>query len=218
MTVRAVLFDFDGTLADSEPLITASLIHALGTRGHVVTEERVRHIFGPPLPVMVRALAGDLGDAEVASIADAYFEHFNARLSLIQPIEGAADLLDALAGAGVPVAMVTNKVEASARRQLAAMRWDDRFEVVVGADTVGRAKPAADPAVHALARLGVEASDAAFVGDQDPDVGCGLAAGCGMVIGVAFGRPAEMLAAAGATHVARDLHEVRQLLLDGTGA
>ena len=98
------------------------------------------------------------------------------------------------------------------------MRWDGRFEVVVGADTIGSAKPAPDPALHALARLHVAAADAAFVGDQEPDVACGLAAGCAMVIGLAFGRPAEPLAAAGATHVARDLHEVRQLLLDGTGA
>lgn len=212
-----MLFDFDGTLADSEPVITASLVHALGTHGHAVTKERVRHIFGPPLPVMVRALAGDLPDAEVAAISDAYFSHFNSRLSLIDPIDGAAELLDALAAAGVAVAMVTNKVEASAQRQLAAMGWGDRFEVVVGADTVGLPKPAADPALHALARLRVQASEAAFVGDQEPDVACGLAAGCAMVVGVAFGRPAETLAAAGATHVARDLHEVRQLLLDGMG-
>jgi len=218
VTVRAVLFDFDGTLADSEPLITGSLIHALGVHGYQVSVERVRHIFGPPLPVMVRALAGDLTDAEVAAISDSYFAHFNARLSLIEPIEGAAELLNALAEAGVAVAMVTNKVEASARRQLAAMRWDGRFEVVVGADTVGLPKPAADPALHALARLRVAPSDAAFVGDQDPDIACGLAAGCAKVVGVAFGRPAETLAAAGATHVARDLHEVRQLLLGGTGA
>lgn len=217
MTVRAVLFDFDGTLADSEPLITGSLVHALRAHGHAVTEERVRHVFGPPLDVMVRELAGHLSVEAVDAIRVTYFEHFNDRLSLIQPVEGATELLDALAAAGIPFAMVTNKVEASAHRQLSSMRWGGRFEVVVGADTVHSAKPAPDPALHALARLHVDATDAAFVGDQEPDIACGLAAGCGMVIGLALGRPAETLAAAGATHVARDLFEVRQLLL-GTGA
>lgn len=218
MTVRAVLFDFDGTLADSEPLITASLVHALHVHGHEVTEERVTHVFGPPLDVMVRMLAGDLTADQFEAIRTSYFDHFNARLSQIAPIEGAIELLDALAAAHVPVAMVTNKFEASARRQLAAMRWEHRFQVVVGADTIDSAKPAPDPALHALARLHVDAVDAAFVGDQEPDIACGLAAGCAMVIGLAFGRPAETLAAAGATHVARDLFEVRQLLLGGTGA
>ncbi len=219
MTVRAVLFDFDGTLADSEPLITGSLVHALRAHGHEVTEERVRHVFGPPFDVMVRELAGHVTSVEVDAIRATYFEHYNSvQLPRIQPVEGATELLDALAEAGVALAMVTNKIEASAQRQLAAMRWDGRFAVVVGADTVHSAKPAPDPALHALARLHIDPSDAAFVGDQEPDVACGLAAGCAMVIGLALGRPAETLAAAGATHVARDLHEVRQLLLGGTGA
>lgn len=217
MTVRAVLFDFDGTLADSEPLITGSLVHALRAHGHEVTEERVRHVFGPPFDVMVRELAGQVTIAEIDAIRTTYFEHYNGvQLPRIQPIDGATELLDALAAAGIALGMVTNKVEASALRQLASMRWDDRFTVVVGADTVHSAKPSPDPALHALVRLHVEPSDAAFVGDQEPDIACGLAAGCAMVIGLAIGRPAEMLAAAGATHVARDLFEVRQLLL-GTG-
>lgn len=210
-----MLFDFDGTLADSEPLITGSLVHALGMHGHEVTAERVRHIFGPPFDVMVRLLAGDIPDDEVRAIRATYFEHYNnEQLPRIQPIDGATDLLDALAARDVALAMVTNKVEASALHQLSAMSWDDRFQVVVGADTVGLPKPAAEPALHALARLGVTPEDAAFVGDQEPDIGCGLAAGLGMVIGLALGRAPETLAAAGATHVANDLHEVRQLLLD----
>lgn len=216
MIPSAVLFDFDGTLADSEPLITESMVVALGQHGHEVTAERVRHVFGPPFDVMVRQLAGAIADEELAAIRASYFEDYNGRqLPRIQPVDGADELLDALHAHGVAMALVTNKLEASAHRQLAAMHWEGRFALVVGADSTGLPKPAADPALFALERLGVPPERAAFVGDQDPDVACGLAAGIPMVVGVALGRSAESLAAAGATHVARDLREVRTLLLEG---
>ncbi len=215
---QAVLFDFDGTLADSEPLITESMVVALRAHGHDVTTERVRHVFGPPFAVMVRMLAGDVSDQQLEAIGATYFEDYNNRqLPRIQPIPGAVDLLDALEAHDIRKALVTNKIEVSAGRQLAAMHWEGRFEVVVGADTVGLPKPAADPALHALERLGVAAQVAAFVGDQEPDVACGLAAGIPVVVGLAFGRSAETLAAAGATHIANDLYEVRRMLLDGAG-
>ncbi len=218
MIPSAVLFDFDGTLADSEPLITASMIAALGQHGHDVTAEQVRDVFGPPLDVMLRVLAGDLSPADLESIRVAYFEDYNGnQLPRIQPFDGAEALLDALEASNVAVALVTNKIEASAHRQLEAMHWQERFALVVGADTTGLAKPAAEPALYALERLGVAPERAAFVGDQDPDVACGLAAGIPMVVGVAIGRSAESLTAAGATHVARDLHEVRALLLESAG-
>lgn len=218
MNPRAVLFDFDGTLADSEPLITGSLVYALGRHGFPVTEQQVTRIFGPPFDTMVRLLAGDISEEQAGAIRASYFEHYNeVQLPRIQPIPGAAELLDALDAHGVALAMVTNKVEASAHRQLQAMGWERRFPIVVGADTTGLAKPAAEPALHALRLLDVRPEDAAFVGDQEPDIGCGLAAGVSMVVGLVFGRAPETLAAAGATHVANDLFEVRQLLLQGMG-
>lgn len=218
MIPSAVLFDFDGTLADSEPLITESMVVALGRHGYEVTAERVQQIFGPPLDTMLRMLVSDLSDDEVEAIRTSYFADYNGRqLPRIQSIDGANELLDALDAHHVALALVTNKFEASAHRQLEAMHWEGRFALVVGADTTSLPKPAAEPALYALERLGVAPAQAAFVGDQDPDVACGLAAGIPMVVGVAFGRSAESLAAAGATHVARDLHEVRALLLDGAG-
>jgi HAD superfamily hydrolase (TIGR01509 family) len=211
-----VLFDFDGTLADSEPLITASLIHALATEGFHVTAEQVRGVFGPPLVEMVRQLAGELPDVLVNQIREAYFENYNTyQLPNIKPLPGANELLDALATRDIPIGMVTNKVEASAARQLEALGWGNRFAVVIGADSGSLPKPAADPALLALRRLGVAAEDAAFVGDQEPDMECAVAAGIPVIVGLAHARAAETLAASGATYVAGSLAEVEAILLRG---
>jgi HAD superfamily hydrolase (TIGR01549 family) len=211
----AVLFDFDGTLADSEPLITASLIHALGTEGFTVTAAEVRNIFGAPLEQMVPLLTGPLSPTQGERIRVAYFAHFNEQLPRIQPVPGAVALLDALAARAIPLAIVTNKVQASAARQLAVLGWASRFAVVVGADSTPRPKPAPDPALLALQRLDVGARTVAYVGDQVPDMACAAAAGIPMVIGLAFSRAPETLAAAGATYVARSLEEVEAVLLRG---
>jgi HAD superfamily hydrolase (TIGR01509 family) len=213
---RAVLFDFDGTLADSEPLITASLIHALGTEGFHVTAEQVRGVFGPPLLEMVRLLAGTLPEEQQARLRTAYFDDYNTyQLPNIKPLPGAIELLDALAARQIPLGMVTNKFEASAAAQLAALGWQDRFPVVIGAESVALPKPAPDAALAALARLNVSAEEAAFVGDQEPDMECAVAAGIPVVIGLAHARAAETLAASGATYVAGSLAEVEAILLRG---
>jgi HAD superfamily hydrolase (TIGR01509 family) len=215
----AVLFDFDGTLADSEPLISESLLHAMRMHGYDVTPQEVRAIFGPPLDEMVRLLAGPIGAEKAQAIRDTYFQHYNGvQLPRIRPIAGAEALLDALDAHGVRKALVTNKVEASAHRQLAAMHWERRFDVVVGADTTAHPKPAPDPALFALDQLGVPATQAAFVGDQEPDIACGLAAHVSQVIALALGRSAASLDSAGATHVVTSLNEVRMLLLQESGA
>ena len=210
-----VLFDFDGTLADSEPVITASLVHALGTEGFEVTAAQVRDVFGPPLQTMAQMLAGELAPERYERVRIAYFTDFNAQLHTIQPLPGAVEILDALDARAIPFGMVTNKTEASAAAQLAAMGWERRFATVVGADSVREPKPAAEPALLALERLGIAAERAAFVGDQEPDMLCATAAGIPVVIGLAHARAAEMLAAAGATYVAKTLHEVEAVLLRG---
>jgi HAD superfamily hydrolase (TIGR01509 family) len=214
--LKAVLFDFDGTLADSEPLITASLIHALETEGFHVTAEQVRGVFGPPLLEMVRLLAGTLPEAQQARIRTTYFDNYNTyQLPNIKPLPGAIELLDALATRQIPIAMVTNKVEASAVLQLAALGWEGRFPIVIGADSVALPKPAPDAALLALQRLEVPVDHAAFVGDQEPDMECAVAAGIPVIIGLAHARAAETLAASGATYVAGSLAEVEAILLRG---
>jgi HAD superfamily hydrolase (TIGR01509 family) len=211
----AVLFDFDGTIADSLPVITDSLMYALDTEGFKATREQVLAVIGPPLSVMVELLAGALTDDQRERVVAAYFAHFNANLDRIEPLPGALELLDALAAREIPLAMVTNKSEASAGRQLAALGWVERFAVLVGADNAPRPKPAPDLALLALRRLGVEATSTAFVGDNEADMLCASTAGIPIVVGLAIAGNEVALERAGATYVAHSLEEVEAVLLRG---
>ena len=212
----AVLFDFDGTLADSEPLITAAMIYALGTEGFTVTAGQVREVFGPPFHEMAQLLVGALSEQQIERLRTAYSENYRAeQLPRVRPIPGAAGLLDALDRCGIPFALVTNKSVASAEEQLAHLGWSSRFAHVIGWDLVPRPKPAPDAALLALHRLGVTAERAAYVGDQTPDMECATGAGIPVIIGLAHARGADSLAAAGATYVAGTLTEVEAMLLRG---
>lgn len=210
--IRAVLFDLDGTLVDSEPLIAAALAETLARHGITWDPSDVGRVVGPPMTVMIQRIAGVTtaeADALFAEYATCYLERHAPRT---QPLEGAVDLLDALAGAGLPLALVTNKHELSARRVLGYLGWSERFAAVCAADTVSRVKPDAAHAVEAARALGVPPSAAAMVGDLDVDMACGRDAGIARVIGLANGVTPEALRAAGATHVANSLTEVGALL------
>ena len=218
-SIGAVLLDCDGTLADSEPMITASIIDMLADEGFTVTIEQVREVFGPPLPEMIELLTGEPLTPERAERMRArYWVHAGPRRADVRPMAGAQTLLEALAERGIPLGMVTNKTEASTAIQLEQFGWQDRFGAVVCADSVPNAKPAPDPAIEALRRLGVAIEHAAFVGDTESDTVCARDAGIPLIIGLTGTRDAVTLRANGATHIVDSLDEVLPLLLGVTAS
>lgn len=210
--VRAVLFDLDGTLADSEPLIAQAVSESCAAFGYSVRPEQVRERIGPPMPVMLQSLL-PIDLAEALAIYEDYQARYNGTfVPRTQPLPGAIELLDALRGRGAPMAVVTNKNEIGGKTLVEALGWTSRFAVVVGMDTAAKAKPAPDPAIHALAVIGATPGEAVFVGDSEADMGCGAAAGMRAVIGIAGLRKRDALAAAGGTHLVDDLRGVSALL------
>ena len=210
--IEAVLFDCDGTLADSEPMITASVIDTLAEEGFTVTPGQIRAVFGVPLPEMMEILVGPISAQQIERMRQRYFVHAVPRRADVRPFPGAQALLDALGERGIPFGMVTNKIEASTAVQIAQFGWEGRFSAVVCADSVPNAKPAPDPAIEALRRLGVAAERAAFIGDTESDTACARDAGIPVIIGLTGTRSAAHLLAAGATHTVDALDEVLPLL------
>ena len=216
--VRVALFDLDGTLADSDPLIAAAVVESCVRYGYDVTPEQVAPYIGPPMVVMLQQLL-PIGPDQAQTIGRDYQERYLARfVARTPPLPGATALLDGLRARGVPLAVVTNKYEASANALVDALGWERRFEVVVGLDTTGRGKPAPDPLLYALRTLGARPDEAVIVGDSPADMGAGRAAGTRAVIGRAGRIAAAALSEAGATHVVDDLGGVAALLADARGA
>ena len=195
-----IVFDLDGTLADTAPDLAAVLNHVLTRLGRdTVAEESVRHLVGHGARALLRRgleATGGSSEEMVEAAFPLYMEHYSAnicRATKAYPGIGAA--LDDLAGRGVALAVCTNKMESLTLKLLEALGWSDRFDSVVGGDTLATRKP--DPAMlrEAVARAG--GGRAAFVGDSIVDADTARAAGLPFVaVGFGFSdRPASELGA-----------------------
>ena len=127
-------------------------------------------LIGTPLDAMIRRWAGD--EADVERLKERYKEHQWAHHdAMVRAFPGVPDVLDALAARGVRMAVVTSKLEPSARRSLDFLGLSRHFELRGRARGHGaaQARPGAG-AVRASERLGARPDEAAFVGDSPHDV------------------------------------------------
>jgi phosphoglycolate phosphatase len=202
-TFDIVGFDLDGTLVDSALDLGPAVNHALALAGRrPATPEEVRHLIGGGARKMLeRGLeqaGGLLPEPEFERIYAALIAHYEAHIAdHTVPFEGCLAALDALRARGCKLAVITNKVELNSLKLLRELDMLDRFETVVGGDTLGpgRAKPAPDMVLEAIARCG--GGRFAMVGDSSYDTGAANAAGVPSVV-LSFGyndRPADQLGA-----------------------
>ena len=176
---KAVIFDLDGTLLNTLGDLTAAVNHGLSAQGLPThTEAEVRTYIGDGVKELIaRACPSDATDATRAAVLAAYLPYYAAHnADLTVPYDGVMELLRALRGAGVRLAVVSNKHD-PAVQTLCARFFGDYVELAVGADGTRPLKPAPDNLLYALERLGVAPADAWFVGDSVPDVQTAHAAG-----------------------------------------
>lgn len=206
-----VLFDFDGTLANTQPAIMRTVGTVLARHGYELSEEQMLPLIGPPLEIGVR-LVTDVDEQEAQVIADEYRALFERTVTLadIPLFPRTAELLDALVASGRRVAVATSRIEASTRDLIDALGVT-QFEFVAGRIPGFRETKAASIAA-ALEALGATAADAVMVGDRMYDVrgAAELGIPCiGIYSGAAV--PGE-LEGAGAVAVCEDMAGVGRVL------
>jgi phosphoglycolate phosphatase len=189
LPLRTVVFDLDGTLADTAPDIAAALNRMLAALGReALPEGTIRSLVGHGARSLVEralAAAGEAPRALVDRGLPLYLDFYAADVcNGTMPYPGVERALDELAGAGASLAVCTNKVEGLSHALLDALGWTQRFAAVVGGDTLPTRKP--DPAMlhEAIARAG--GGPAAYVGDSMTDADTARAAGVPFVA-VSFG-------------------------------
>ncbi|HEX5725948.1 MAG TPA: HAD-IA family hydrolase [Longimicrobiaceae bacterium] len=175
--LRAVLYDFDGTLADSTALIMRCYRHTMTTHlGECPSDEAWLSGFGTPLETQLALFARSTDEA--AAMLDTYrgFQHLHHD-DMLRPFPGAAATVAELARRGVGLAIVTSKHRRTTLRGMDVCGITEHFDVIVTPEDVANAKPHPEPVLRALERLGVAPEEALFVGDSPHDIAAGRAAG-----------------------------------------
>jgi len=174
-----VLFDLDGTLADTFPDLENALARALEEHGLAPPADRdaLRAQVSHGSRAMTRcALAGRAGDA--AAVQERFLAHYRGALAAhTRLFAGMAQVLHTLAAHGVGAGVVTNKRAAYTDPLIDALGLRPRLRCVVSGDTAPRAKPHPDPLQLAAARAGVACARCVYVGDAQNDVRAARAAG-----------------------------------------
>ena len=175
--IRAVLYDFDGTLADSTELIMRCYRHTMTTHlGECPPDEAWLAGFGTPLETQIARFARN--PEEHDAMLATYREHQDELHDvLLQPFPGAAETVAELERRGVALALVTSKLRRSTLRGMDLCGITRHFPVIITPEDVRNPKPHPEPVLAALERLGVDASEAVFVGDSPHDIAAGRAAG-----------------------------------------
>lgn len=218
--LRGIVFDFDGVLADTEPLHLRACQEALaGTRLQLRADDYYARYLGYDDAGLFTALAHDQGvpiDApELRRLVEAKSRRFRARAAgrgVLFP--GAADCVERLAAAA-PLAVASGALHAEIDLILDAAGLRRCFDAIVAADDVPRSKPAPDPyrrAVELLHGSGPGPDPSAWAAVEDSAWGIESAHAAGLwCVAVTHSYPADVLASADL--VLGDLQEVRAALL-----
>lgn len=177
---RAVLFDLDGTFADTAADMAAALNRLLASRRRAaVAAASVRPYVSQGARGMLRAGFG-IGpeDASFAELRAAFLDEY-AREVCVQsaPFPGVSELLAHLEKAEIAWGIVTNKAARFTLPLLAAMGVEGRAACVVCGDTCERAKPYPDSLLHAARLIGADPGACIYVGDDERDMQAANAAG-----------------------------------------
>ncbi len=207
--IRAVLFDWDGTLLDSAEASFRCYRRLFEPYGIDFTPDVFARTYAPD---WYRTYEGIGLPRDRWSEADARWLDIYVEESCgLRP--GAAGALARLAAAGVPAGLVTSGSRSRVERELAALGVSSAFSAVVCGEDASRKKPDPEALWIGLARLGESAARSAYVGDSPEDVEMARAAGV-FAVGLEGGFPnAEALRRSAPDALAADLEEVVEILL-----
>ncbi len=179
--INTVLFDFDGTLVNTNDAIIASWQHTyLHYTGKEASLERITSCFGEPLLItMAREFPGV--DPEESAEVYRRFQVENTD-ELVKVFEGIPELLEALKEEGYRIAIVTSRTRESANRYLDMLGIGGYFEDMVSCDDTHAHKPNPEPILLCLAKLGITKDEAIMIGDSPFDMKCANNAGVKSVL------------------------------------
>lgn len=183
MPIKYALFDFDGTLVDSNEAVISTLnATAVKHRGRPFTKEELNEILGKPIEDQVRLLS----DEHIEELSEFYkSEYRKVRDRLTKSYEGIAEMLVKLNADGIRVGIVSNKGRSGIDHGIEMFGLQNLIHFSVSKNDVIEPKPNPEGIYSALKGLGgseEDLTDTVFVGDSGHDIECGKRAGCKTIL------------------------------------
>jgi 2-phosphoglycolate phosphatase len=179
-SIRAVLFDLDGTLADTAPDLARALnrVRAANDLAPLPAEVARPYTSSGARGLLKVGFGLQPGDEGYEALRLQFLEFYAAEICVdTRLFEGMAELLDRLDRDRLPWGVVTNKAERFTLPLLQGLNLAERAACIVGGDTAARAKPHPDPLLHAAAALQLPPAACLYLGDDLRDVQSAHAAG-----------------------------------------
>ena len=176
MTRATILFDLDGTLADTAGDLCETTNVVLAAHGRRrIPQARIRHLVGGGARLLLERGFAETGEPASEALLDQTLDEFIAYYSAhiadhTKLWPGIEALLTRLTDADVGLAVCTNKVEHLSHQLLARLDIDKFFPVVIGGDTLPVKKPDPEHLFEAIRQLGGEPAASIMVGDSEADI------------------------------------------------
>ena len=212
-----VIFDLDGTLLNTLEDLAAAANHVCAAHGWpAFSVDEYRHKVGNGMRKLTeRFLPAELArdpeavDGALDELLAYYARHKEDHTA---PYAGVPEMIDELRGAGLTLAVLTNKEHTAAAPLVARYFGESAFALVQGRVDAFPPKPAAPITQHVLAQLGADPERTLYVGDSDVDVQCGHNAGL-LVAGAVWGfRGRAELEREGADYLAERPEDVARIV------
>ena len=212
---RLLIFDFDGTLADTHELIIQTNQEAMRRMGFPVLEDQViSRTIGLPLEEGILTMFPQLAREDLPAWVKTYRTIFDELKNQIIPglFPHVKETLEALHARGYVLTVASSRLSLSLNDFLRDMGIAPFFSYVLGADNVSAAKPDPEPVLKTLRDLHFQADEALVVGDMPVDILMGKRAGA-FTCGVTYGNSdREALKKAGANHVLDDFGRLPEII------
>jgi pyrophosphatase PpaX len=170
--IKAIIFDFDGTLANTLPICFYAfkkVFKEFDDRDY--SSDEIKAMFGPSETGIIRENLSHINKEQAIELYyKAYTEHHH---ELVKPNDEMDELLEYLKSRGIKLGIVTGKGTRSLDISLQALQMDGLFDVIITGDDVINPKPHPEGVLKALNLLGIEKEDAMFLGDSDADIQAG---------------------------------------------
>ena len=212
--LKAILFDFDGTIANTEPLHYKTWKETLKDYG-VETDPKFykQHISGRTNPAIIQNLLPQLSPTEAEKVANEKEAKFREMAVSLQPLTGLLDFIEWVKNQKLQRAVVTNAPPENAEFMLEVLQLKDTFPLVILGGEMTVAKP--DPAPYKLCLEKLEISPKEAIVFEDSRSGINSAVGAGIyTVGVSSTHEPESLLEVGASIVINDFsdHKLQQIL------